>query len=117
MLFLKFAKLLILLLLCTASPSLPKRTFFTIRAYGELNQLSYQGKGFFVCISPWNFPLAIFLGQIAAALVTGNTVIAKPSHLTPRIAAFTVNLAYQAGIPKTLYKLFTCQDRSLAKRS
>ncbi|MEN9289938.1 MAG: hypothetical protein RL317_1561, partial [Pseudomonadota bacterium] len=66
---------------------------------GERNVLRYEGRGAWVCIAPWNFPLAIFLGQIAAALVTGNSVIAKPAPQTPRIAAAAVRLAHQAGIP------------------
>lgn len=66
---------------------------------GETNQLTLQGRGIFVCISPWNFPLAIFLGQIAAALGAGNCVIAKPAHQTPLIAYRVVQLAHQAGIP------------------
>lgn len=67
---------------------------------GEHNQISYHSKGVFVCISPWNFPLAIFIGQVVAALVTGNTVIAKPAEQTPLIASFAVNLLYKAGLPK-----------------
>ena len=66
---------------------------------GERNVLRYEGRGAWVCIAPWNFPLAIFLGQVAAALVTGNSVIAKPAPQTPRIAAAAVELAHQAGIP------------------
>ncbi|MDP6874011.1 MAG: bifunctional proline dehydrogenase/L-glutamate gamma-semialdehyde dehydrogenase PutA, partial [Alphaproteobacteria bacterium] len=58
-----------------------------------------QGRGVFVCISPWNFPLAIFTGQIVAALVSGNGVIAKPAEQTPLIAAKAVALMHQAGIP------------------
>ncbi|MDP2284860.1 MAG: L-glutamate gamma-semialdehyde dehydrogenase, partial [Pseudohongiella sp.] len=58
-----------------------------------------EGRGVFVCISPWNFPLAIFTGQIAAALVTGNTVAAKPAEQTPFIAACMVELLHQAGVP------------------
>src|SRR5260370_1366395 len=50
---------------------------------GESNELTYRGRGAFVCISPWNFPLAIFLGQVSAALAAGNSVIAKPAHQTP----------------------------------
>jgi RHH-type proline utilization regulon transcriptional repressor/proline dehydrogenase/delta 1-pyrroline-5-carboxylate dehydrogenase len=69
---------------------------------GEYNQLSLHGRGTFVCISPWNFPLAIFTGQITAALVAGNCVIAKPAGPTPLIAAFTIQLMYEAGIPKTV---------------
>ncbi len=66
---------------------------------GELNQLALAGRGVFVCISPWNFPLAIFLGQVAAALVMGNAVIAKPAPQTPLVAAAAVRLAHQAGVP------------------
>lgn len=66
---------------------------------GESNQLSLAGRGVFVCISPWNFPLAIFAGQISAALVAGNTVIAKPAEQTPLIADAMVELLHQAGIP------------------
>ena len=67
---------------------------------GERNVLRYAGRGVWVCIAPWNFPLAIFLGQIAAALVTGNTVVAKPAPQTPRIAAQVLALAHEAGIPE-----------------
>ncbi len=67
---------------------------------GERNVLRYEGRGVWLCIAPWNFPLAIFLGQIAAALVTGNCVIAKPAPQTPQIAAQAVALAHSAGIPK-----------------
>ncbi len=66
---------------------------------GELNELFLQGRGVFVCISPWNFPLAIFLGQITAALAAGNTVIAKPAEQTSIIGYRAVQLAHQAGIP------------------
>ncbi|MEY3702922.1 MAG: bifunctional proline dehydrogenase/L-glutamate gamma-semialdehyde dehydrogenase PutA [Pseudomonadota bacterium] len=66
---------------------------------GERNVLHYGGRGVWLCIAPWNFPLAIFLGQVAAALVTGNSVVAKPAPQTPHIAALAVALAHQAGIP------------------
>ncbi|GGA81775.1 bifunctional protein PutA [Neiella marina] len=66
---------------------------------GESNLLSVEGRGVFACISPWNFPLAIFLGQVAAALVTGNTVIAKPAEQTSLIAGRTVELMLDAGVP------------------
>ncbi len=66
---------------------------------GERNQISLHGKGLFVCISPWNFPLAIFTGQVAAALVTGNTVIAKPAEQTPLIAHRAIELLRAAGVP------------------
>jgi RHH-type proline utilization regulon transcriptional repressor/proline dehydrogenase/delta 1-pyrroline-5-carboxylate dehydrogenase len=66
---------------------------------GETNELRYRGRGIFVCISPWNFPLAIFTGQIAAALVAGNAVIAKPAEQTPLIAAEVIRLMHAGGIP------------------
>jgi RHH-type proline utilization regulon transcriptional repressor/proline dehydrogenase/delta 1-pyrroline-5-carboxylate dehydrogenase len=66
---------------------------------GERNSLSLHGRGVFVCISPWNFPLAIFVGQIAAALAAGNTVVAKPAEQTPLVAALAVELLHHAGIP------------------
>ena len=66
---------------------------------GERNVLRYAGRGVWATIAPWNFPLAIFLGQTVAALVTGNTVVAKPAPQTPRIAARAVALAHQAGVP------------------
>ncbi|MCL1077415.1 bifunctional proline dehydrogenase/L-glutamate gamma-semialdehyde dehydrogenase PutA [Parashewanella spongiae] len=66
---------------------------------GELNELFLQGRGVFVCISPWNFPLAIFLGQVSAALAAGNTVVAKPAEQTCLVGFRAVQLAHQAGIP------------------
>jgi RHH-type proline utilization regulon transcriptional repressor/proline dehydrogenase/delta 1-pyrroline-5-carboxylate dehydrogenase len=72
---------------------------------GESNVLRYRGRGVFVCISPWNFPLAIFLGQITAALVAGNAVVAKPAEQTPLIAARAVALLHEAGIPATALQL------------
>ncbi|HET8701671.1 MAG TPA: bifunctional proline dehydrogenase/L-glutamate gamma-semialdehyde dehydrogenase PutA, partial [Nitrococcus sp.] len=74
-------------------------------ATGERNQLSLHGRGVFVCISPWNFPLAIFTGQIAAALVAGNAVIAKPAEQTSLIGAHAVALMHQAGIPPDVLQL------------
>src|SRR3954466_10159901 len=68
---------------------------------GETNELHHRGRGVFVCISPWNFPLAIFLGQVSAALAAGNTVVAKPAEQTPLIAAQAVRLLHAAGIPQT----------------
>ena len=66
---------------------------------GELNQMALHGRGVVVCISPWNFPLAIFLGQVTAALAAGNTVVAKPAEQTPIIACEAVKLLYKAGVP------------------
>jgi RHH-type proline utilization regulon transcriptional repressor/proline dehydrogenase/delta 1-pyrroline-5-carboxylate dehydrogenase len=65
---------------------------------GESNVLSLRGRGVFVAISPWNFPLAIFLGQVSAALMTGNAVVAKPAEQTPLIAAEAVRLLHEAGV-------------------
>ncbi len=66
---------------------------------GERNELALAGRGVFACISPWNFPLAIFTGQIAAALAAGNAVIAKPAEQTPLVAAAAVRQLLAAGIP------------------
>ena len=66
---------------------------------GEANSLGFHGRGVFVCISPWNFPLAIFIGQVAAALAAGNAVIAKPAPQTPLIAHRAVRLLHAAGVP------------------
>lgn len=72
---------------------------------GEANQLSLHPRGVVACISPWNFPAAIFLGQITAALVTGNAVIAKPAEQTPLIAFKLIQLLHRAGIPNTILQL------------
>ncbi|QTN23072.1 L-glutamate gamma-semialdehyde dehydrogenase [Rhizobacter sp. AJA081-3] len=66
---------------------------------GEHNELRLHGRGVFVCISPWNFPLAIFAGQVAAALVAGNSVAAKPAEQTPFVAQRMVALLHEAGVP------------------
>ena len=67
--------------------------------------LKLRGRGAFVCISPWNFPLAIFLGQVSAALVAGNSVIAKPAEQTPRIADAAVRLFHEAGVPPDVLQI------------
>ncbi|MCB1826988.1 MAG: bifunctional proline dehydrogenase/L-glutamate gamma-semialdehyde dehydrogenase PutA [Coxiellaceae bacterium] len=72
---------------------------------GESNVLRMHGRGPMLCISPWNFPMAIFTGQMAAALVTGNTVITKPAETTPLIAQRIVELFYEAGVPKGALQL------------
>jgi RHH-type proline utilization regulon transcriptional repressor/proline dehydrogenase/delta 1-pyrroline-5-carboxylate dehydrogenase len=66
---------------------------------GETNELTLQGRGVFACISPWNFPLAIFAGQVTAALAAGNAVVAKPAEPTPLIAARFIRLLHTAGVP------------------
>src|SRR5262249_33002631 len=65
----------------------------------------YRGRGAFVCISPWNFPLSIFLGQASAALVAGNAVVAKPAEQTPLIAAEGTRILHEAGVPPTALHL------------
>ncbi|HSW94422.1 MAG TPA: bifunctional proline dehydrogenase/L-glutamate gamma-semialdehyde dehydrogenase PutA [Gammaproteobacteria bacterium] len=72
---------------------------------GEFNQLSLHPRGIIACISPWNFPMAIFAGQIVAALAAGNTVIAKPAEQTRLIASEVIKLLHQAGIPKNALHL------------
>jgi len=75
--------------------------YYAVEAVG----LTGEARGIFVCISPWNFPLAIFLGQVVAALVAGNTVIAKPAEQTSLIAAKAADLIYKAGVPKSAFRL------------
>lgn len=72
---------------------------------GERNELSLHGRGTFLCISPWNFPLAIFVGQVAAALAAGNAVIAKPAEQTPIIAGEAVKILHKAGVPGDILHL------------
>jgi RHH-type proline utilization regulon transcriptional repressor/proline dehydrogenase/delta 1-pyrroline-5-carboxylate dehydrogenase len=72
---------------------------------GEDDKLVRRGRGVFVCISPWNFPLAIFLGQVTAALAAGNAVVAKPAEQTPRTAARAMALLHRAGIPAEVAQL------------
>ena len=83
---------------------------------GESNELRLQGRGVFVCISPWNFPLAIFTGQIAAALAAGNSVIAKPAEQTPLIAARAVELMLEAGVPPGALHLLTGDGANVGAR-
>ncbi|OAE98046.1 bifunctional proline dehydrogenase/L-glutamate gamma-semialdehyde dehydrogenase [Bradyrhizobium centrolobii] len=78
---------------------------------GESNVLGLRGRGVFVAISPWNFPLAIFLGQVTAALMAGNCVVAKPAEQTPRIAVEAVRLLHEAGIPADVLRLVTGDGR------
>lgn len=94
---------------CRYYASLAERQFagFTTLAgpVGESNQLEWRGRGVFACISPWNFPLAIFTGQIAAALAAGNAVMAKPAEQTVLIAAEAVRLFHKAGLDPDLLAL------------
>ena len=83
---------------------------------GESNELSLLGRGVFVCISPWNFPLAIFLGQISAALAAGNTVLAKPAEQTCLIAGYATELAWKAGIPANALQLLPGDGASIGNQ-
>ncbi|WP_334446595.1 bifunctional proline dehydrogenase/L-glutamate gamma-semialdehyde dehydrogenase PutA [Bradyrhizobium sp. AZCC 1610] len=78
---------------------------------GESNMLCLRGRGVFVAISPWNFPLAIFLGQVTAALMAGNAVVAKPAEQTPLIAAAAVRLLHEAGVPASALHLVAGDGR------
>jgi RHH-type proline utilization regulon transcriptional repressor/proline dehydrogenase/delta 1-pyrroline-5-carboxylate dehydrogenase len=78
---------------------------------GESNEMRLRGRGVFVCISPWNFPLAIFLGQVSAALVAGNAVVAKPAEQTPLVAELAVRLLHEAGVPTNALQLVTGDGR------
>jgi RHH-type transcriptional regulator, proline utilization regulon repressor / proline dehydrogenase / delta 1-pyrroline-5-carboxylate dehydrogenase len=78
---------------------------------GELNELSLHGRGVFACISPWNFPLAIFAGQVTAALAAGNTVVAKPAEPTPLIAARFIRLLHEAGVAPEVAQLVPAPGR------
>lgn len=88
---------------CRYYAAVARRDFATPRVLagptGEHNELQRHGRGVFACISPWNFPLAIFTGQIAAALLAGNAVIAKPAGQTPLVAHRAVELLHAAGVP------------------
>lgn len=78
---------------------------------GERNTLTLNGRGVFACISPWNFPLAIFTGQVAAALAAGNAVLAKPAEQTPITAFLATRLLHEAGVPKDVLHLLTGSGR------
>ena len=83
---------------------------------GESNQLTLHGRGVFVCISPWNFPLAIFMGQVTAALVAGNAVLAKPAERTNLIAFFATQLLHEAGIPENVLQFLPGDGASVGAR-
>ncbi|MDI1263661.1 MAG: aldehyde dehydrogenase family protein, partial [bacterium] len=78
---------------------------------GESNLLRLRGRGVFVAISPWNFSLAIFVGQVTAALMAGNAVVAKPAEQTPRIAQLAVRLLHEAGIPASVLRMVAGDGR------
>ena len=84
-------------------------------ATGERNELRLQGRGAFLCISPWNFPLAIFTGQIAAALAAGNTALAKPAEETSLIARRAVDLLLEAGVPSQMLHYVPGEGATIAR--
>ncbi|MBY0465299.1 MAG: L-glutamate gamma-semialdehyde dehydrogenase, partial [Burkholderiales bacterium] len=79
--------------------------YYAAQVRREFDPATHRPLGAVVCISPWNFPLAIFLGQVSAALAAGNTVLAKPAEATPAIAALAVRLLWQAGVPHAAVQL------------
>jgi RHH-type proline utilization regulon transcriptional repressor/proline dehydrogenase/delta 1-pyrroline-5-carboxylate dehydrogenase len=83
---------------------------------GERNLYALHGRGTFACISPWNFPLAIFVGQVAAALAAGNSVLAKPAEQTPLTAALAVRLLHQAGVPGDVLHLLPGDGATVGAR-
>ena len=83
---------------------------------GEDNSLALRGRGVFFCVSPWNFPLAIFTGQVAAALAAGNGVLAKPAERTPLIAAAAVRLMHRAGVPGDVLHLLPGSGSRIGKQ-
>ena len=83
---------------------------------GESNQIGLHGRGVFAAISPWNFPLAICVGQVSAALAAGNTVIAKPARQTPLAGFHAIQLLHQAGIPKSVLHFLPGPGASLGRR-
>ena len=86
-----------------SAPPASSSSFYGVT--GETNELRLTARGVWVCISPWNFPLAIFMGQVAAALATGNAVVAKPAEQTPGVAWEAVKLLHAAGIPEGALQL------------
>jgi RHH-type proline utilization regulon transcriptional repressor/proline dehydrogenase/delta 1-pyrroline-5-carboxylate dehydrogenase len=82
---------------------------------GERNDLSLHGRGVFACISPWNFPLAIFTGQVSAALAAGNAVVAKPAEQTPLVAHEGVKLLHQAGVPPNVLQFLPGDGARIGK--
>jgi len=84
---------------------------------GERNTLGMRGRGVFVCISPWNFPLAIFTGQVAAALAAGNAVLAKPAEPTPIVAFRAVELLLEAGVPASVLHFLPGRGRTIGGRA
>jgi len=83
---------------------------------GEQNQLCWRARGIFFCISPWNFPVAIYTGQVAAALAAGNAVIAKPAEQTSLLAMCATELMYEAGIPREVLHFMPGDGAAIARQ-
>ena len=83
---------------------------------GEKNKLIYESKGVIFCISPWNFPIAIFVGQIVAALLCGNTVIAKPAEQTSIISYKIIKLLFDAGLPVNALQLILGEGSKIGEK-
>ncbi|MFT3986432.1 bifunctional proline dehydrogenase/L-glutamate gamma-semialdehyde dehydrogenase PutA [Aestuariivirga sp.] len=82
---------------------------------GERNEMSLHGRGVFACIAPWNFPVAIFTGQVAAALAAGNSVVAKPAEQTPLVAHEAVTLLHRAGVPSSVLQFIPGDGARIGK--
>jgi RHH-type transcriptional regulator, proline utilization regulon repressor / proline dehydrogenase / delta 1-pyrroline-5-carboxylate dehydrogenase len=87
--------------------------YYAAQVRADFDNSTHVPLGPVVCISPWNFPLAIFTGQVAAALAAGNTVLAKPAEQTPLVAAQAVRLLWQAGVPRTAVQLLPGQGETV----
>ncbi len=90
--------------------------YYAAQAQASFSNATHVPLGPVVCISPWNFPLAIFIGQVAAALAAGNTVLAKPAEQTPLIAAQAVRTLWQAGVPRAAVQLLPGQGETVGAR-
>ena len=90
---------------CNEASNLQSKSFVLTGPTGELNEISYHPKGTFLCISPWNFPIAILVGQISAALITGNNVVAKPSEYASLLGNKLIEIFYEAGVSKDTLKI------------
>ena len=90
--------------------------YYAAQVRRDFDNSTHTALGPVVCISPWNFPLAIFVGQVAAALAAGNPVLAKPAEATPAIAALAVEVLWQAGVPRAAVQLLPGRGRSVGMR-
>lgn len=89
--------------------------YYATQVRDDFDNNTHRPLGPVVCISPWNFPLAIFTGQIAAALAAGNTVLAKPAEQTPLIGSIAVSMLHQAGIPREVLQFLPGKGKRLVR--